>query len=636
MGNIAALDGVDSDGLAAVRKTKSMEIGASKAVQHFFPSATFVQVYFEAVANALDAQATLVTIHIVTDPLRITITDNGEGFTNDRFDRFCRLLEPKDKYHKGLGRLVYLRWFSRVDVKSVFADKKRTFTFSDPFNSKADAVGADPSDRLGTTLWFSGYERGRHPVKDDLSPEILKTRILEHFLPRLYKIKESGQTFRIDIELEDSRTSTMVSNLASLTDSDVPEFDSVIIQDAHPQIDTFGAADIRMLYAFRTGAGQSLTAACIDERTIPLNLISPGAIPADRVATFLFESEMFTGRADSARQRLVLQPPLSEETLFPVLRREISRVLFDKFPDIGIANEVTRQHLEATYPHFYGLFDNETVGLVDREQALEIAQRRFFKQQRDVLESTSLDDATYEKSLEAASRTLTEYILYRQFIIKRLSATSKRDDESVVHDIIVPRHNQFHGKDLVDGIYRNNAWLLDDRFMSFQTILSESTMAEVTAALSKDNVSLSQGRPDIAMIFSADPEQQDKVDAVVVEVKKRFAPDRENFWVEAQLLDRAEILANYWPRLQRVWYFAIIDIDEAAARRLVNRKWTPLFSRGRVFYQDFSVTRPDGTSVLAPITIVSYDAVIEDAAARNRTFLEILKDTFKKAKPAAP
>ena len=200
--------GMDSGAAHAVRHGVPMEIGAARAVEHFFPSATFVQVYFEAVANAFDARATEVSIHIATKPLRITITDNGDGFTDERFGRFCRLLEPKDKYHKGLGRLVYLKWFSKVEVKSVFVgNKKRTFTFSDPFDGSAATVeDADSSDLQGTMLSFSGFEGGRTPVGDDLGPDSLKTRILEHFLPRLYKIKESGQAFRIDIELEDSRT----------------------------------------------------------------------------------------------------------------------------------------------------------------------------------------------------------------------------------------------------------------------------------------------------------------------------------------------------------------------------------------------------------------------------------------------
>ena len=59
--------------------------------------------------------------------------------------------------------------------------------------------------------------------------------------------------------------------------------------------------------------------------------------------------------------------------------------------------------------------------------------------------------------------------------------------------------------------------------------------------------------------------------------------------------------------------------------------WTPLFSKGKVFYQDFKVTRSDGRPVPTPTCLLSYEAIIEDAAARNHTFLEILKNDIRKA-----
>ena len=42
--------------------------------------------------------------------------------------------------------------------------------------------------------------------------------------------------------------------------------------------------------------------------------------------------------------------------------------------------------------------------------------------------------------------------------------------------------------------------------------------------------------------------------------------------------------------------------------------------------------RDDGVTVPAPMYILSFDAIIKDAEARNYTFLEILKGAFRKAK----
>ena len=58
-------------------------------------------------------------------------------------------------------------------------------------------------------------------------------------------------------------------------------------------------------------------------------------------------------------------------------------------------------------------------------------------------------------------------------------------------------------------------------------------------------------------------------------------------------------------------------------------KWAPLFSTGKVFYQDFETRRPDGIIIPTPTFALSFDAIIGDAESRNHTFLEILKSGMK-------
>src|SRR5258708_2620313 len=81
----------------------------SNAIKLFFPNPSLVQVLFEAIANALDADASEISIKIdinafnAPETLQISITDNGRGFTDASFERFKRLLKPPDRFHKGLG-----------------------------------------------------------------------------------------------------------------------------------------------------------------------------------------------------------------------------------------------------------------------------------------------------------------------------------------------------------------------------------------------------------------------------------------------------------------------------------------------------------------------------------------------------
>lgn len=616
-----------------------MDIDTKYAVKLFFANSTFLQVFFEAVANSLDAEATAIEIlvssdgQISPDHLEIKIKDNGRGFTEERFERFRRLTEPNDPYHKGLGRLVYLRHFSTVHVSSVFDGKRRTFTFANTFKGESKTVAASSEDQPGTVLRFSGFIGRRLSSYDDIKPAVLKSKLLEHFLPLLHEKKVSGSAFRIGIDLETRSAKAekdFFPDTQSITVDDVPALQCRAFRD--PSLDVF--ADISMWYMLRQGSSekQQLAAACIDGRTIPFNkLLSPNAIPPNHTAIFLFKSELFAGKSDSARQRLVLPENISEPALYRILRREMSAVLNEELPEIGRKNAETRRQFEDKYPHLVGLFEEDTVGLIDRDEAIELAQRRFFKDQKDVLESASLDDATYEKSLEVSSRALTEYVLYRELIIRRLAEITDRNKESDIHNLLVPRYERFGEGDLLDGIYRNNAWLLDDKFMTFRTILSEARMRDLISAITlKDDVGVDDGRPDISMIFSADPAEEMKVDVVVVEIKRRVVDERENTYAALQLAKRARLLVNHCPTIQRVWYFAIIEIDDALSQLLMDTNWIPLFSKGRVFYQDYRVERSDGVRVPTPTCLVSYDAIIKDAAARNHTFLEILKSDIKR------
>ena len=94
--------------------------------------------------------------------------------------------------------------------------------------------------------------------------------------------------------------------------------------------------------------------------------------------------------------------------------------------------------------------------------------------------------------------------------------------EADTHNLIVPRWTQFQKGEFANGLYRNNAWLLDDKFMTFQTVLSDQRMDTIIDAITLQNeVVVERGRPDIAMIFSADPKENTAVDVVVIEIKKK-------------------------------------------------------------------------------------------------------------------
>ena len=142
-----------------------MDIKLVSAIQHWFSKSSYDMVYLEAVANALDANATQINIRFSAPSesdyshFHLEIEDNGVGFTNERYERFRSLMDVDDQdiAHRGLGRLVYLFYFTKVHIESRFPDRKREFDFSEGVTEYQDDTTLS-YENTGTTLYFDEYK----------------------------------------------------------------------------------------------------------------------------------------------------------------------------------------------------------------------------------------------------------------------------------------------------------------------------------------------------------------------------------------------------------------------------------------------------------------------------------------------
>ncbi|SVC47300.1 uncharacterized protein METZ01_LOCUS300154, partial [marine metagenome] len=303
-------------------------------------------VYFEAIANAFDAGAKNIEINIgltgfdKPDSLEVTITDDGAGFNDENFERFSTLLKPRDKHHKGIGRLVFLNYFKRVKVLSIWEGNKREFIFKDEFDKSSVETKAPELTQNSTTLIFEIFRKDKIKSYDDLKPDILKRRIIEHFLPALDSLAQKVPDFRISLVLcvnEENRQREFFSRDVSIVKNDLPPLTLVEIED--PKIDAFSKVKIRYHITENEGSGSCLTAFNIDDRTVPVSLVNTSSIPYGYSCIFLFESEIFHSNTDSSRQKLILPEGLSESVLFKTLKSEIAKILSDNIPEIKIRNK---------------------------------------------------------------------------------------------------------------------------------------------------------------------------------------------------------------------------------------------------------------------------------------------------------
>ena len=616
-----------------------MKIEVKDALKKFFPNPSFDLIYTEAVANALDAEASEISIEINldefqdSDTLTICITDNGVGFTDARYKKFSTLLQTDDSRHKGLGRLVFLNYFKKVEIESVFDSNRRSvFVYDDNFNGEARDVETIAPCKSYSRLFFSSFRNKKLHKKDNINPTAIKKYLTDVFLPRFYALRKDGKQLEISIQTKSKDDSPS----ETLTLDTLPVFEEYSISDTG--LDLFNNS-ARLLYRIETmSTAPSSVCICVDGRAYPLDALKGVKFPVGVSATFILESPFFDSKVDDSRTEVKFDSS-EVSAIEDILFCSIANVVGKEIPGLSERNEETRQSLSLKYPHLVGFFDLNSIGLVDENESLERAQRAFSKAQKEVLGAKKVTDELYEKALDQASRVLMQYILYRNITLDKLEQFDHKNQESDIHNLIVPMQKTFESKDMLRDLYTNNAWILDDKFMSYQCVLSDEYIDKLIKRVFEDcERPPNDVRPDIAFVFSSDPEKTEHpFDVVVVELKRKGLGYLDNRTIVEQLRQRARRLAGYYPdRIQRIWYFGIVEFDAETLGSLDEEEWMPLYSRGQVYYKEQSVIAVDADNKRignkkypAPTTLLSFDALCKDARDRNETFMKILKDSIQ-------
>lgn len=610
-----------------------MEVNVQKAVKMFFSNSSFEMIYSEAFANALDADANEIRINIsLPDPtqiqnLNLEISDNGVGFDDCRFGKFSKLFDVEEQSHKGLGRLVYLCYFERVYVESTYqgGTKKRTFTFNDGFNGENTVEEIEPCP-CGSSFFMRGFTGERLYRNDNINPNHIKSLLMENFYMRLYKKKLKNKRIRVFItsHVGDRQDKAIVDT------DDMPDFSILPLEH---KLDLFNSVDLYYSVRETKEVGKKpITAIAVDDRCHKVAIIDDENFPVGYEMIFLLISESFQGAIDEARQNLTLSAN-DLGKIKRLFREGVANIINERFPRIAAANKKQEESLKNTYPHLSGYFRTSDIGFSSHNDILKDAQEQFFKDQREILSATSLSDEQYEKSLTLAARSLAEYILFRQNVISRMKALDNKNIEADLHNLIAPKGSEFKEGELYKDLYRNNVWVLDDKFMSYCTVLSEAEMSKVIDVITDGEVNDSDNdRPDITLFFSADPTKDNRMlDVVVVELKRLGITPEQNSIVEFQLDTRTQRLAEYYGRrIQRMWFYGFVEFTDQYRMHLVNNGYNPLFSNGSVYFKSKPVYTDlkKSFSVVQNSYIMDFSALVEDANTRNETFLKILKNQF--------
>lgn len=611
-----------------------MQVKLSQAVKMFFGNSSLEMVFFEAIANALDAEANKITFSITAkalnqpESLQIEISDNGKGFTDERYKKFSKLFDVEESSHKGLGRLVYLCYFDEVKVISYY-DKVylREFEFNEEFNEEIFKSSIVSETESGTTFKMTNYTLQRIAKNEYINANYLKHRILQEFYSRLYHLKDNGQKVEIKIKTNIDNH----KNEVLLLNSDIPQFKTVELESSVNLIDTF-----YLHYSIKEvdPAESSLIAAVsVDNRTVKVDIVAEENIPLGYEMVFLLFSDYFNGKVDAARQNLTISKAELKHVQ-SIFRKKVATIIEENIPKIKQRNTETKNSLVNKYPHLSGYFDDDNVGYIGRNEILKKAQDEFFKAQKELLEATNLTDEQFDKALEVSSRALTEYILFRQLTIDKLKKSTNDNSEAELHKLFATTRNEgkFEKTNFVNDLYRNNSWLLDDKYMTYETVLSDREFGELINFITENENERNNDRVDIALVFSNNPKNKKPFDVVIVELKKRGISLEENMKVVTQLEKRARKLMQYYDnQIQRIWYYGIIEFNEEVELAL-SGEYTELYSTGKMYYKETSIAISLNPKKVLPIGVFIWDldAVVEDAHSRNAAFLNLIKNKFTK------
>lgn len=611
-----------------------------------FKNATIQTPLFEAIANSLDAGASQVIIRLYPTvgekeglesgnlPKRVEeydVEDNGEGFTEENRKAFVEAYTENKKASggKGIGRFAALRFFDHVDIESDTGDSHISARFSlgfEELNEFRESLGGAPKK---TILSFRG--KSEFSSKQDvLNGDSLPSAIKAHFMARLILERENGKPRTIVICCPASGASR------AITPDSLPHLSKY--EWRHEKIET--PFLIRRGVLQENGA-RPIAYLCADNRAVeeikPLSELpkNSGAGTLVVLVTGKYLDENVTDdRQSFDLSSPTMLAPVTLDDLVSGVVSNLSAFVKDVYPTLDSDNKREEEAAISAAPYLASFIKSTDVTVKHADSLVKKAKQAFEKEKEDAkeafiraLKGKSIDPEGFERACTRFSSvsaiTLGEYICYRQVLAEALAsiAKSKVALESDLHRLFMKMQSSTRGDDgrlspLCD------LWLLDDRFMTYAYAASDTSLKRICSEIHAHDSKVFREaiRPDLFLFFS-DSTDGDCGDAVVVELKGPNASERERMTAPGEIARNLLSVRNMHPGLSRIWGYIIMKIGTNESQALFSDDYIPLFTTGGKNKLYVKYLKNANTYV----TVVAPEALADDAIARNKIFIDILK-----------
>ena len=365
-------------------------------------------------------------------------------------------------------------------------------------------------------------------------------------------------------------------------------------------------------------------------------------------------SDYFNDLVDDSRENFRLKENENNETdEFPIvfpninkkLKETLNSIIIEKFPNIKDEFAKTKKKIINKKPYLRRYIDKMNDFTISEKTIKDEAEKEFNKQfgetkekiekfANEILKTKNFNKERYDEIVnnftEVGQEQLAHYFAYRQTIIdmlKNIYETNLNLDnkfkEADIHDLIMPRKNI--SDNYLSNIPKNNIWIFDDKFMTFNFVASDLEMQQIYEKIANENTELSEehkeDRPDLLILYS-DKENSDLVDAVIVEFKRLCVSEYEKRKALTQLVVYGRLLREIRQNVRDVYVYSFFDFDTKFENILLDEGYIPnaLSRDGHKieFYYNYNTARR------IHIYALSFKQVIDIADRRNRIFLDIL------------
>ncbi|MCF1463017.1 MULTISPECIES: ATP-binding protein [Rhizobium/Agrobacterium group] len=593
--------------------------------EHYKGGVTARDVIREGITNSIHAGAKSISVDLwfekqaglfgdeernVLD--KITISDDGEGFTQENlnyFDEICTG-HKDDIGGKGVGRLAFLKYANRVEIWSQLPTHLVEFRYTAEFKLD-DVKQTATTGKQKTTIIIS-------ELKDKINTQVAKlvNSMCDDLRLLLFLKRQAGQIVSI--------------NFTHNSRQQFPE-DFVFSGEC---IEALKKRSFEMCgetfdcYLFREDMPRKgiIAMLCADELCVEECHISKRF---DSCRYLISITSPYLNRSsDIERQKLELPKtdedtdlvsPISREKLVPRIHEECLAMVDEVGKgDIETFKLANIEKLKTYYPFITLDSLSGDAAMLDADQVVKTYRAQQARREDQLVEAMEQGrKVDFDDISHLASHDLARFIIHRALLIDSLSKMPRESAEHVLHNAILRKNSD--GND----IRENNIWLVDDKFLSYSSIYSDETLAKIIRDVGAETESKQQRKPDVAAFFSKDNEGHPNK-LVIIEFKKPGADIFENNKALVQCRLYASELVDRISTVREVFAFSIVEIDDEFYKDMKRTGFKDVFSLSeRVVYDDFNIGSSD--NIPLHLYVMPTSSLIIDAKARNRVFEEVLR-----------